>query len=320
MELPVYTELSNFSVRKGGKKASADISVVLISERGTDPVDAINSVYQFVTKTKLRAEFVLLSSDRENYKFDRLLATFPAMRVLMPERELRIEESIRLGAVESVARNVFFIDGNCRAISADDEILEMYLRDDNYGIVLPLLLNRNDAVLPNVVKGAVHHGFIQSASLDIAGTAVPSLSPKYFCFMMNRDVFLSREIRLNRYEDPSFLMLELGYRFWKEGCPVVQVRNLKVHYDGPERQDITENPDDADYLAFHYSNILSSELVKQRRSALIGLALKSLVTLRWKKLGLLTGYLMAGRRKYEKEYARPVEDTAIFEMINRDMK
>jgi hypothetical protein len=319
MELPVYTELSNFSVRKGGKKAVADLSVVLIADRHFDPVEAINSVFQFVSKSRLRTEFMLISSDREGLKFDRLMATFPAMRVLFPERELKPGEAIALGTVESIAPNVLFMDSQIRIVGMDDEILELYLKEVNYGMVIPLVCGKEDTVLPDVVQGSVEHGFLRTSSRDIVGTAVPSLSAKYFCFILNRDVFVSREIRLTEYGKTSYLLLELGYKLWKEGCRVVQARNFKVHYVGEPLPDIDENLKDADYLSFHFNNLVSRPFTVQRAPRLLRLILASLFTFQWKRIGTLAKYLSVQRKKAEQDRSKPVDDAAIFAIVNRDM-
>jgi hypothetical protein len=319
MQLPVYTELSNFDTRAGGKRISRDISIVLILDSLSDPVNTINSIYQFVSKKNCRSEFILLNLNKEGYQYDKLLSTFPVMRVILPQEGIKLQDAIAIAAKESLSRNIFFLDENCRIESIQFKVLQMVFSESNFGVLLPLLVSEKTEVIPNIVKGKLKKGFIDTISMDIVGTAIVSLYPKYFCFVMNRDAFLSRNIELHNYEDSRYTLLELGYQFWKEGFIITQARNLKVLYSGETKEDIREDFSNKDYLFFHFANITSVEARKERWKRNVFALLKSFFGLNWKNISLLWDIFKNFKKMRENNLSKPIEDLAIFSIINKDI-
>lgn len=320
MRLPVYTELSNFSVRKGGKKITADLTVVLFIGRLSDPVDAINSVYGFLSRVPLKCEFIIITADREGYKFDRLLTAFPILRVLLPQGSFTLAETINLAVNEALAPDILFLDEKSSLDHFESEIVEMYLKEANYGMVIPLLQNAQGETVPNIVKGGAAEGFIRTITRDIIGTAVSSLYPKYFCFILNRDAFQLRGIELSEYADSRYTLLELGYRLWKAGFVIVQVRDFRAVYKGIESADIEEDISSPDYLAFNFSNVTDEKLRRVRRKRALSAIMKNIFSFRFQSIGSLWAILRdaLGRRKDSGQFV--VEDQAIFAILNRDVQ
>ncbi len=321
MALPVYTELSNFTTRvSGGRKVPMDLSVVLVISSLSDPVDAINSLYNLITKMKQKTELILINTDKDGYKYDKLLATFPSLRVLLPQERIGLREALALGVSESLSRNILFTDEHCLIRSLNLEVLDMYLSESGFGILLPLLTDDRDEVIPNIVKGNARHGFLNTISTDIVGTAVTSLYPKYFCFILNQEAYASRNMTLNSYENPQYTLLELGFRIWKEGYLITQARNFKVRYAGRAAEDIAEDSPGADYIRFNFLNLCGRETARGRMLKAASLALKALSRLDFKAVAALFSLLAASRRDRQKIMAKPVEDLTIFSIINKDIK
>ena len=320
MDLPVYTELSNFSVRKSGKKVTTDLSIVLIINRESDPVDSINSIYNFISKTKYKTEFLLINRDKEGYKYDKLLSTFQIMRVLLPQDKISLVSAINLVVTESLSKHILFTNEFSQIQSVDDEIIDMYLSESTYGAIIPLMLNPRDEVIPNIVKGGASRGFINTISRDIVGSAVSSIYPKYFCFILNKDAIISREINLNEYRDEQYVLLDLGYQLWKEGFVILQVRNFKMVYQNEPKNDIMQNYQSEDYLAFNFNNLTSDNTLKERNKKIIRIILGFIFTFRFKNLIALFRLLKESKNTAQKNSLKPVEDSAIFSIINKDLK
>ncbi len=320
MKLPVYTELSNFSTRVNGKKISMDISIVLIVHSFSDPVQTINSIYQLLSTTKSKAEFILVNLEKEGYKYDRLLSTFPVMRVILAGDRITIKDAIAISISESLSKNILFIDDDFIIKSMNLEVLNMYLSESGFGMLIPLISDEKNEVVPNVVKGNVKNGFINTISTDIIGTAISSLYPKYFCFILNRDAVISRDIELSDYKDPVYTILELGYKLWKEGYIITQARGFKAVYLKSPAGDISKDIDNPDYLLFNLSNITHKDLIKGRVLKLIGIIFRSLFRLKIKNIGIINNIMKKTKEIRRNNISKPVEDFTIFSIINRDIK
>lgn len=320
MVLPVYTELSNFNSRVNGKKVEMDFSVVLIINGASDPVNAINSVYQLMAKSKYQIEFIFINTDKEGYKYDKLLSSIPVMRVLLPQDRIGLKEAIKLGTAESLSKNVLFLDEHCVVKTINLEVMEMYLSESSFGMILPLLIDDREVVIPNIVKGEISSGFLKTVSKDIVGTSVTSVFPKYLCFILNRDAFLSRDIEINDYGNPLYTLLDLGYKLWKEGYIISQARIFKVQYLGKIPSDIGMEWDNPDYISFCYRNITTSEAVKGRWRMAFLLFFRALAFLKIKNLALLAGLIKSRKKLRQKNQSKPVEDFSIISIINRDWR
>ncbi len=320
MELPAYTELSNFSIRRNGAKSTADITVSLFLSGFSDPVDTINSIYKFVAGTNDRCEFLLINNDKESYKYDKLLDSFPMMRVILPRVRISASEALEIAVKESLSGNVLILDGDFTLNSFDLNVIRMYLSESSFGILLPLIVDGNDKIVPGIVKGGMSGGFISTISTDIVGTAVSSLYSKYFCFIINRDAFISRNIELNRYDDIRFTLLELGYKLWKEGYIITQVRNFKVRYTGESVPDVFQDFRSKDYLEFNFLNISDRALLKGRPLKILILMIGSILLIRWRSAAFLANLIMKSRKIILDILSKPVEDSAIFSIINKDTK
>lgn len=320
MGLPFYTELSNFSTRQGGKKIQLDITVALIINSFSDPVNALNSVFQFLSQTRYKAEFILLNLDKDGYKYDKLLSTFPVMRVLLPQGKISLSEGLALIAHESLARNILYLDEHCQVRVMDLEVMDMYLSENSFGAIIPLLQNQAGEVVPNIVKGCVRKGLLSTMSMDIVGTAVSSIFPKYLCFLLNKDAFISRNIEISRYETPHYTLLELGYRLWKEGFIITQARSFKVEYSGEPVNDLPDDPLEPDYIRFNFRNIQSKDMIKGRLFRIVSLCLKALFQFKFAPIAALTEVLRDRVRYQENNLNKPIEDFAIFSIINKDIE
>lgn len=320
MKLPVYTELSNFSTRMNNKKVPMDLSIVLVINSLSDPVDSMNAIYNLTTRMKQKSEVILINIDKDGYMYDKLLSTFPAMRVLLPQNKMTLKEAICLGASESLANNILFIDEFSVIKTMNLEVLDMYLSETGFGILIPHITDDKNEVIPNIIKGNARHGFINTISTDIIGTAVSSIYPKYFCFILNREAFIGRNIELNDYEKQSCTLLELGYRIWKEGFIITQSRNFKVLYTGRPVEDIVENETDRDYLLFNFMNLAGKDITRGRGRKVLSAVFRSLSRFRFEAISALFAILKNARRNRQNILSKPVEDFTIFSIINKDIK
>jgi hypothetical protein len=320
MQLPAYTELSNFNTRGSGIKPDVDLTIILIIKNTSDPVDTINSVYQFISKSRHTIEMIFINLDKEGYKYDKLLKLFPMMRVLLPRDRIGLKDVIFLAVTEALSNNILFIDDNCRIKAMHLDVMEMYLSESNYGMLLPLLVDSKEEVIPNIIKGDIMNGFIDTISTDIVGTAVSSIYPKYYCFILNKNAFQSRNIELSDYDDPRYTLLEMGYRLWKEGFIITQVRIFKVLYHGAPLPDITRKSKDKDYLSFNFINLTGKHSARGRKFKIAIIILQSIFTLNFGNIKTLLKILRDSRRNRQNNSSKPVEDSAIFSIINRDIK
>ena len=320
LNLPVYTELSNFSTRVNGKKVSTDITVTLIVNSSSDPVQSINSIYQFLERIRYKSEFILLNLDREGYQYEKLLSTFPVMRVLFPQEKINIKDAVSMALHESLSNTILFLDPNFLIESLSLEVLDMYLSESSFGMLIPLIISEKGETIPNIVKGNIQSGFLSTISMDIVGTAVSSIYSKYFCFLLNREAVLSRNIQLESYQKPQFTLLDLGYKLWKEGYIITQARNFKVKYLGTAINDIKPDFDDKDYLLFHYKNITENAPKKGRKLKMIWVFLSWLVRF---KAGMIRYLFLLWKEdplSIKINSTKPVEDLSIITIINKDIK
>jgi hypothetical protein len=320
MQLPSYTELSNFSTRAGGRKSSADITIALIINGNSDPVETINSIFKFASNKSIKCEFLMINTDKQGYKYDKLLASFPIMRVILPKDKIGENEAVKIAISESLSKNILFINEYFTLKTLDFNVLRMYLSETLFGILIPLVVDERDTVIPSIIKGGIRNSFLETISVDIVGTAISSLYSKYFCFLINRDAFMSRNIELNDYSDIKYTLLELGYKLWKEGYIITQVRNFKVEYSGPKQSEISMDFSSNDYLSFNLLNISEKSLLKFRTTKIILLAMSFLMTLRWQRLSWLFRELSRAGKIISEISSKPVEDSAIFSIINKDIK
>ncbi len=320
MTLPSYTELSNFSIRSGGKKSAADITIALIVNSTSDPVETINSIYKFTSNGSFICEFLLINTEKEGYKYDKLLAVFPMMRVILPRDRISVSSAFKIAVSESLSNNLLFINEHFTLKSLDFNVLRMYLSETFFGILIPLIIDERDGVIPNIIKGGFRNSFLDTISVDIVGTAISSLYSKYFCFLINREAYISRNLELNEYEDLKYTLLELGYKLWKEGYIITQVRNFKVEYSGVKIDDISVDFSSNDYLLFNLMNISDRALLKARRIKIFLLVINYFITFRWSRMSWFFKKLKLSGKKINDILSKPVEDSAIISIINKDIK
>ena len=320
MTLPSYTELSNFSSRKENRKSNIDITIALTINGDTDTVGTINSIYKFTSDKSIKCEFLLINTDKEGYNYDKLLSSFPIMRIILPRDKIMESEALKIAISESLSKNLLIMNENFILKSLDFNVLRMYLSETLFGILIPLIVDERDHIIPSIVKGNIINSFLETISLDIIGTAISSIYSKYPCFLINREAFLTRNLELNNYEDLKYTLLELGYRLWKEGYIITQVRNFKVEYTGKKIDDISMDFSSNDYIKFNLMNISERALIKSRWLKIILLASACLLTLRWRRLSWLFKELKQSGKIINDILSKPVEDSAIFSIINKDIK
>lgn len=319
MNIPAHTELSNFDIRSGGRKAELDLSVVLLVERNSDPVDAINAAYQALSKADFSSEFILLNMSQEGFQYDTLLQLFPQMRVLLPREKVGPAEAIMLAASEALSRNILLLDEHAVIETINLEVLRMYLSENNFGILLPLITDAKGEIVPNCVKAYFRKGMIDTVSMDIVGSAITSLYPKYFGFMLNRDALKDHEIELNDYSEAKYTLLELGYRLWKAGFVIIQTRPFRIIRKTGAEADITPEDFGLDYAYFCAANLTEPKIARGRSSSFFFRALGAFFSFRLPLCRRLFQLIGKGGAFRKKTNTQPVEDSAIFTIINKDI-
>jgi hypothetical protein len=319
MVLPDYTELSNFSTRKDGKKLTVDLSVCLVINKLSDPVDTINSIYHFTSQTNYKTEVLIINVDKEGYKYDRLLASFPQLRILLPKEKISFNQVLPLGIRESLAHYVMILTDDFKIKSVDMEILQTYFSQNSTGILIPQITGEYDEIIPNIIKASVKNGFLDTVSIDKQGTALSSFYAKYPCFIINKDMFLARNIELSDYEDHSYSLLELGLRVWRESYMILQVSNYKVRLLSAPKQDVHFDSNNPDYIRFNYSSFTGQDSAAGRGRKIFGIVLKWAVTFRFGKIGRLLGAIknVGDIPKADEKY--PVDDRTVFRTVNGDL-
>lgn len=318
MKLPAYTELSNFTVRKGGQKAKADLTIAIILNQFSDPVETLNSVYRFVSETKKICEVLFLNTDKEGYRYDRLLDTFPAFRVLLPQEEISLPQAVALIAQESLSRYCLFLNEDVELSKLDLDLLDVYLSQNSLGMLVPEVIGSEGEEIPSVVKASIERGFLETMSFKMKGTAIPSLYPKYFAFILNKEMFEKLGIEISDFQTLPFSLLDLGYKTWRHGFLIFQSSNFRVKLLKEETPDIRFNADNDDYLSFMLQNFTEKNEKHLCKRKIRSLALKSIVTLKWKNASRLFKALSASHR--EKTIPYPVDNPTLFSTINKDIE
>ncbi len=309
MALPVYSEISNFSFKKNEvKKFNFSLSCVFITNNLSSSIESLNSLYSIISSNKQSIELLIINLDKITYNYDTIFATFPFVRILFVKDKVSIKDIFLLGVEEAIAKNILFLKQDYEILSLDLDMLNLYLSEMNFGIVLPLIFNENEEIIPNIVKLNYKNGLLTTNSNDIVGTAEPSLYPKYFCFIINKNAIFS-DLDIFDYENEDYFLLELGYRLWKNGFVISQARNFKVFYNY-EKSDI-DLSDDSEYLIFNLRNINSSSLTKGRNLFILKSMLKNVFKLNFNYVKKLN------KSKKEKKHF-PVEDLEILSIINKD--
>lgn len=316
--LPAYTEISNFNTRMDGKKLETDLSIVLIIDRFSEPVETINSIYNFANQSKHKIEVIIINIDKEGYKYDRLLSAFPALRILLPQEKLPICQAFNLGAQESLSRNILFVTQDFKIRSLDMDILQTYFSQTAFGILIPDLLDEYDDSIPNLVNGDVSRGFLETISIDRKGTALPVLYPKYLCFIINRDMFISRQITIRDYNKLDFVLLELGLRVWREGFLILKVANFRMRFNGLSANDIQFDLEDSEYIRFNYVNFNRKYQTRGRWKRIFGVIVKWLFTLRIGKISKLLKDISLAKMEPGESFSYPMDDSSIFKTIKRE--
>lgn len=318
MTIPVYTELSNFSVRKAGSKVQTELTMALIIGRDSDPVDTINSLYSYIKANTARIELIIVNTDREGYKYEKLMDSFPALRILLPQENITYAEALELVLNESLSEQVLFLDQEVRLQSLDLTLLKSYFTQSSFGALVPRVYDAEGEALPNLVKGSLRQGWLDTISVLLKGSAVTSLYPGQACFITRKDLFREPGISLHTYQDRRFTLLELGYRLWKQGYMIFQGEKFKVQLSRPALPDIRMDLDDTDYLLFNYVNITDRTAVLYRKRALRRKAALLFLTLRWKRLGQLMQTLSEYRSRQREAGPDPIDDNTVFRTINKD--
>ena len=314
MALPVYSEISNFSIGDFSKKLGFSLSVVFLTDNLSSSIEPLNSIYKFTSTAKFNCELIIINLDKITYNYDVIFSTFPFVRILFPNEKTNLTSLFKLGIGESHSKNILFLDQNFTIVNFNLDILNIYLSETSFGIITPLTLNEKEEIIPNIIKTDVKNGFLTTFSMDIKGTAISSLYPKYFCFIINKNAFLSN-LDLYDYKDEKYFLLELGYKIWKMGFIITQARNFKVIYSGKEYPDFIIN-DELEYLIFNLRNITFKKLKKGRKRVLIKFILKRLFLLDLKYISTI--YKTIKEIKKKKNEA-PIEDSAILTIINNDI-
>ncbi len=318
MTIPVYTELSNFSVRKAGNKIQTDLSVGLIIHRDSDPVESINSLYSYISHSSSKIELIIVNMDREGYKYEKLMDTFPALRILLPQEEIDYSQAIELILGESLSEQVLFMDEAVRLQSLDLALLKSYFTQSSFGALVPRVTSNEGEAVPNVVKGSLKLGLLDTISVLMKGSAITSLYPKFACFILSRDTLSKSNIQLNPYSDRRFTLLELGYRLWKQGLMIFQGEKFKVQLVGTPQEDIRQDLENSDYLLFNYANIHDKKVVKARGARMRQKGLVYLLTLRWNKLAGLLRAIREYNRNINRNSQDPLDDETVFRTVNKD--
>ena len=173
-------ELYNAAGRKKAEDRSFDCAY---HQQKFRSVETINSIYSFITGVSYKSEIIIVNIDKEGYKYDRLLSNFPALRILLPQEKIPLKDAFFLAAQESLSKYILFIDESFKIRSIDMELLETYLQEQNFGIILPVITDAKDDTIPNIMKGSVSEGFLTTISVDMKGIALSSLYSKYLCFI-----------------------------------------------------------------------------------------------------------------------------------------
>ncbi|MGC8765903.1 MAG: hypothetical protein ACP5QT_08490 [Brevinematia bacterium] len=314
MGIPVYSEISNFSTGNLSKKRAFSISIVFLTDNLSASIEPLNSIYKFISNTKFSYELIIINLDKISYNYDVIFSTFPFVRILFPQEKANYGSLFKIGISESLSRNILFLNQDFRILNFNLDILNIYFSETSFGIIIPLILNEKEEIIPGVVKMDVKKGFLTTFSMDIKGTAISSLYPKYPCFIINKNAFLSNPDFYD-YTDEKYFLLELGYKVWKAGFIITQARNFKVLYSGMEYPDLNIS-DELEYLVFNLRNITLKTFKRGRKILLLKFILKRLILLDFKYISRLMTTIKETKKIKDES---PVEDSAILTIINNDI-
>jgi len=315
MKLPVYSEVSNIDTKKIYRK-DFKLSVILVVRDLTLSLNTLNSIYNSLSQSKKPYELIIINTDKTTYQYDTIFNTFPFVRILFPAEKLNIKEIIFLGIQEAKSSNILFLNDEFVIKNLNIDILSIYLSESSFGILLPLIYDESENIIAGIVKSEFKKGFLCTFSLDIVGAIISSLYPKYFCFILNKNVFYG-DFQLNDYKDENVILLELGYLVWKKGFIITQARNFKVKYSGKITRDFSIDNlkiSEVDYVLFNIRNITSRKLVKGRFLKVISIIIKSIFSLNFEVAKTLIREILTKNKNIY-----PVEDFSIFTIINKDL-
>lgn len=318
MQIPNYTELSNFSTRKNGQKVEMDLTIAMVLNRLSEPVNTINSIYNYLSNTDDRIEVIIISIDREGYNYDSILKKFPVMRVLLPESLIGVKDIFGLVAQESLGDAILFIDDDFNIQSIDLNIMNDYFAQSTFGVVVPLIRDIEGSIVPNIVKVGLENGFLNTISMDIKGTAITSIFPKYFCFIINRNLLIEWKDDFCEYKDNSFVLLELGYTVWKKGFFVVQAPSFHVEFSGYTKDDIYFDVYNTDYLLFNLININEKKFQKAQKRKIRQILAKLMLTFRFKKTKNILKTIKQASEHNRNIGVYPIDDTTVVSVVNKD--
>lgn len=313
--IPIYTEVSNRE--RAFLRMPKQLSLVLYLKPLANPVAILNSLYQLL-QGREDIELILIAEEKDAYQYENLMDRFPVLRVIFPENTLSFPQVIRIGCQESFSQNVMFLDDRVSLETLPMEIFSLYFEDPQYGVMVPHCFSEKGEVIPSQVKPVLRNGFLETVSWDKPQNAIPVLYPVHFCFIVNKEMFLSRELGIIEYDNSLYTLAEFGWRVWKNGFWVIQVRQWKVILDTVSQTEMAFSEKDGEYLLFHYRNITHRSAVRKQNTVLFSLLIRSLLTLKWGITGKIWGYLTSRKRIRQELGVFPIEDLAIFSIINNE--
>lgn len=314
MEFPVYSEISNYSKVDFPKKNYFSLSILFITDNLSSSIETLNSVYNCISTSKTPYELIIINLDKISYNYDTIFSTFPFVRILFPQDNANLVHLFKLGINEAHSKNILLLNREFTIVNFNLDILNIYLSESSFGIIIPLIFNEKEDIIPGITKMEIKKGLLKTFSMDIKGTAISSLYPKYPCFIINKNAFLSNP-DLSNYNDEKYFLLELGYRIWKSGFIITQARNFKVNYYGKEYEDIDTN-EELDYIIFNIRNINFKKLVKGRWLILFRIILRKLISF---DINYISKLILTLKEMKKNRHYAPIEDSAILTIINKDM-
>ncbi len=313
--VPVYSEISNRE--RDFVRMPKEVSLVLYLRPLAHPVDTLNTLYALLRGHEDR-ELILIAEEKDAYQYDSLMERFPVLRVIFPEAPLSLSEVLRIGCEESFSRMVVFLDDLVQMETLPTEIFSIYFDEPQCGMIVPQWVSEQGENLPSQVKPREKNGFISTFLEDRIQNALPVLYPLSFCFAVDREKFLSTVCELREYDNPLYTYAELGWRVWKQGWRVIQVRQWKTHSDYALPGEMVFSDEDEEYLLFHVRNISERLLVKKQHRLIFSLFLRDFLALRWKRAQKFW-QLLHSRKKFSDELASfPLEDLEILSIINNE--
>lgn len=313
--IPVYTEVSNRE--RTFLRIPKQLSIVLYLKPFAHPVSTLNSLYQLIQKRE-DIELILIAEEKDAYQYENLMDRFPVMRIIFPEGALSFSQVLRIGCEESFSRNVMFLDDSISLDTLPMEIFSLYFEDPQYGVIVPHCFSIKEEVIPSQVKPSLENGFLVTTGWDKPQNAVPVMYPVCFCFVVNREMFISRELGLMEYDNFLYTLAEFGWRIWKNSFWIIQVRQWRVVLESIPPVEISFSEKDEEYIFFHYRNTTDKAMVHKQNVVIVGLLFRSLFTFKWKLIGKLWSYLTERKKIRQELGVFPLEDLVIFSIINNE--